>query len=51
VYLKNKDPTPDMYKQVTEVMSEDKAMVTKQNKVCYTGEYGCTEINSIAEVS
>jgi hypothetical protein len=26
-------------------------MVTKQNKVCYTGEYGCTEINSIAEVS
>jgi hypothetical protein len=39
-----------MYKQVKEVMSEDKAMVTKQNKVYYTGKYGCTEINSIAEV-
>jgi hypothetical protein len=51
VYLKNKDPTQGMYKQVQEVMSEGKTMVTKQNKVYYTGKSSSTEINSIADVS
>lgn len=40
-----------MYNQVQEVMSEDETMVTKQNKVCYTGNSGCREIKSVAEVS
>lgn len=40
-----------MYSQVQKVTSEGKTMVTKQNKVYYTGKYGCSEINSVAEVS
>jgi hypothetical protein len=39
-----------MYKQVQEVISEGKTMITKQNKLYYTGKSDCTEINSVAEV-
>ena len=40
-----------MYNQVQEVMSEGETIVTKQNKVYYTGKSGCSKINSVAEVS